>query len=55
MVEEYKFTIEIKNTKPVELIDLTNSLLSLADEYKRYLVSQSGPTLADEIKLLTVS
>jgi len=51
MEDEYRLTIEIKNTEPVELVDLTNSLLSLADEYKRYLVSQTGPTLADEIKL----
>ena len=51
MTEEYKLTIEIKNTKPVELIDLTDSLLSLADEYKRFLVSQAGPVLSEEIKL----
>jgi hypothetical protein len=30
------FTIEIQNQQPVELVDLTNSLLSLADEYKRF-------------------
>lgn len=51
MTEEYKLTIEIKNTKPVELVDLTDSLLSLADEYKRFLVSQQGPILAEEVKL----
>ena len=51
MSETYGLKIEIKNTKPVELVDLTNSLLSLADEYRRYLIAQSGHALADEIKL----
>lgn len=51
MKEDYRLTIEIKNTQPVELVDLTNSLLSFADEYKRFLVFRDGPTAAEEIKL----
>lgn len=34
--ESAVFTVEIQNQQPVELIDLTNSLLSLADEYRRF-------------------
>ncbi|MDL1988866.1 MAG: hypothetical protein LWX08_14715 [Deltaproteobacteria bacterium] len=51
MNDDYKLTIEIKNDKPVELFDLTNSLLGLADEYKRFLARSDGPTAAEEVKL----
>lgn len=30
------FTVEIENSKPIELIDLTESFLSLGDEYNRF-------------------
>jgi len=51
MNEDFRLTIEIKNSKPVELVDLTNSLLGLADEYKQFLVDSNGATAAEEIKL----
>lgn len=40
MSNDMKLTIEIKNTEPVELMDLTHSLNSLADEYKKFLISE---------------
>lgn len=44
-------TIEIKNSRPVELLELTQSFQSFADEYKRYLLKQDEPLIADDIKL----
>ncbi|HVN24028.1 MAG TPA: hypothetical protein VMT71_08645 [Syntrophorhabdales bacterium] len=46
-------TIEIQNIQPIELTDLTNSLLSFADEYKRFINQQDTPQtdLPQEIKL----
>jgi hypothetical protein len=40
-----KLTIEIQNKRPVELTDLTESLLSLGEEYKRFILSH--PELDD--------
>lgn len=51
MSDDFRLTIEIKNSKPVELIDLTNSLLGLADEYKQFLIDSNGAAAAEEIKL----
>lgn len=51
MPEYPVFTIEIKNTQPVELLDLTGSLLSLADEYKRFVAAQPIPSAPEDIKL----
>ena len=45
-----KLTIEFKNNKPVELIDLTKSLLSLSDEYNRFILKE-GNKISDETKL----
>ncbi len=42
---ETKLTIEIKNKRPIELIDLTESLLSVGDEYKRFIAA--NPEFAD--------
>jgi hypothetical protein len=36
---EAKLTIEIKNERPVELVDLTTSFLSLAEEYRRFVAA----------------
>jgi len=49
--DDYKLTIEIKNYQPVELVDFTNGLLSIADEYRRFLVRQDGSAAAEEVKL----
>lgn len=43
-------TIELKNTRPVELIDFTNSLSSLADEYNKRII-KSDPEFGGEIRL----
>lgn len=51
MANDATLTIEIKNKTPVELIDLTKSLSSFADEYKRYLGTNDIAIPADEIKL----
>lgn len=42
---ETKLIIEIKNERPIELIDLTESLLSVGDEYKRFIAA--NPEFAD--------
>ncbi|MCX5815689.1 MAG: hypothetical protein NTX75_05525 [Proteobacteria bacterium] len=54
MPESPIFTIKIKNQQPVELVDLTNSFFSLADEYKRFIgqdVIQESGDIPEEIKL----
>jgi len=51
MENNMKLTIEIKNTKPVELTDLTISLNSLADEYKRFLEKTQSSVSIDDVKL----
>lgn len=51
MNEYPRLTIEIKNTQPVELADITNSLLSFAEEYKRYLTLHPAITTPEETKL----
>lgn len=42
-----RLRIEIKNKEPIELIDLTNSFLGLASEYKQY-IEKEYPLLKDE-------
>jgi hypothetical protein len=37
--ETGRLTIEIVNQRPVELLDLTTSLLSVGDEYRRFVTS----------------
>lgn len=51
MSNDMKLTIEIKNTEPVELMDLTHSLSSLADEYKKFLSRSESVMNTDNIKL----
>lgn len=51
MPTETKLTIEIKNRQPVELLDLTNSFMSLADEYRRFVQTQEVVTYADDVRL----
>ena len=51
MNDECVLSIKIKNTEPVELVDLTNSLLCLADEYKHFIGLRDGPPASEEIKL----
>ena len=51
MTSDAILTIEIKNREPIELVDLTRSFTSFADEYKRYLSSHEIITPVDEIKL----
>lgn len=51
MEEVARLTIEIKNSRPVELLELTQSFQSFADEYRRYLLQSEEPPIADDVKL----
>ena len=51
MDSDMKLKIEIKNSRPVELTDLTSSLNSLADEYKRQLAIKESNVDSENIKL----
>lgn len=42
---------EIKNKQPIELIDLTNSLLALANEYQRFISRTHPDAEASDVKL----
>lgn len=46
-----RLRIEIKNDAPLELIDLTQALLGIGDEYKRYLRSHPGAGNPSELRL----
>ena len=49
--EEARFTITLHNSQPIELLDLTNSFLGLADEYKRHVAKEGDIPYPDEVKL----
>ena len=46
----YTLTIDLKNTQPVELVDFTNSLNGLADEYRRF-AALRDPEFHEDIRL----
>jgi len=48
---ESRLTVRIENTRPVELVDLTESLLSLAEEYKRFVYRHSDLYVSTDVKL----
>jgi len=48
---EPKLTVEIKNKRPIELLDLTESFLSLGDEYKRFVASHPDVAGAQNVRL----
>lgn len=48
---EARFTIEIKNSKPIELTDLTQSLLGIADEFVRHIELRDPEAAAADVKL----
>jgi hypothetical protein len=50
-LEDTIFTVEINNKRPIELVDLTSSFLSLGDEYKRFVDLQPEFTEAPDIRL----
>jgi hypothetical protein len=50
-MQEAEFTIEIKNTRPIELLDLTASLTALANEYQRHLQRDHAEDVASEVRL----
>lgn len=51
LISDDRLTIEIKNTKPVELGDLTQSLFSLSDEFRRHLEAREPEASAADVKL----
>jgi hypothetical protein len=48
---EPKLTIEIQNRRPIELLDLTESFLSLGDEYKRFVAANPDMVGAQNVRL----
>jgi hypothetical protein len=50
-MQEAEFTIEVKNTRPIELLDLTASLTALANEYQRHLNRDHAEDAASEVRL----
>ncbi len=48
---ESELTISIKNKFPVELLDLTNSLLGIADEFQKYILENDLEAAAADTKL----
>jgi hypothetical protein len=51
MPDEITLSIEIENTQPVELTDLTDSLTGLAEEYKRRVALSEGIGVTEEVRL----
>ena len=48
---EYKLVITINNKQPVELTDLAKSMISLADEYRNFLIKTDSYAEANNLKL----
>jgi len=48
---EPRLTVEIKNRRPIELIDLTESFLSLGEEYKRFVAAHPDVAGAQNVRL----
>lgn len=46
-----KLTIEIKNSRPVELIDYAQSMICIGSEYTRFLSSGENAATPDDVKL----
>ena len=51
MDNEVKLTIEIKNLKPVELVDYAQSMICVGSEYTRFLASGENAATPDDVKL----
>jgi len=50
-MEEARLTIEIKNSKPIELSDLTRSLLGFAEEFRRHIELNEPEAAASDVRL----
>ncbi len=48
---ETELTIRINNQRPVELLDLTNSFLGIADEFQRFVIENDLEAAAADTKL----
>ena len=49
--EESKLIIKIYNERPVELLDLAKSMMSMSDEYKRFLAKHEAYADPEHVKL----
>lgn len=49
--DRMKLSIEIKNQHPVELLDLAQSMMAMADEYRRFVLRHDAQLDADGVKL----
>lgn len=47
----HMLTVELKNSKPVDLIDFTGSLLALAEEFNEYAVGKSADPIPGNVRL----
>jgi hypothetical protein len=50
-MEEARLTIEIKNNRPIELVDLAKSFSSFANEFQRHLAKEHPEAGAADVKL----
>lgn len=50
-MDDQRLRIEINNDKPIDLMDLTNSFFSVADEYKRFVESEYGEVKKEDVAL----
>ncbi|MCA2999343.1 MAG: hypothetical protein ING75_12150 [Rhodocyclaceae bacterium] len=50
-MDEAHLTLEIRNTAPVELMDLTSSFMGMASEFRHYVDSRKPEASAAELKL----
>ncbi len=51
MQDDAVLRVEIKNSRPVDLIDLTTSLMALAQSFQDYATSATGDPLPDNMRL----
>lgn len=49
--DEAVLTVEVKNSQPVDLIDLTNSLAAFAEAFRDYASDNTGDPLPDNLRL----
>lgn len=50
-LNETVFTVELKNKRPIELVDLTSSFMSIGEEYKRFVSLRPEFTEAPDVRL----
>ncbi len=51
LLEEIVFTYEFKNRRPIELLDLTGSLLAIGEQYRSFMRRTAGVYFEDDYRL----